>query len=1153
MYTMADLITVPLLQKHYEETKKVFAFKKDVVEEFATQNETIIEHGNTIEKHDVALDTHTNEINALQKLNNGITYWSETDNGVKSELTVPKNSVGFRVNSVGGKSLVVNQNFSFNMGYIGYVSCKGAISEKIVTLTELQKTMSVGFFNNYYKPITNHLYYCSCDILTSVPNVKVNRIRLEQGTLIEQKSVDVPTNVLYKYSSIFKASNNTSAFIFYFDLTNFNGGTTDKISISNNQIVDLTQSFGETVANALTIDVVEKILPYIPYTPPTVTHFGVDEFVGKSKNVLPLENVHSSYVNNYSVDGCTVRMKNNTGANVYPQTEFTLLDAGTYTITKDIYHWTDVTYIQIGDKNDYSHSIAGFDASYTFTLTQPTQCRYLWSIRDGADITFNIQCTKDNKADTEYIPYFEKHFPIPQAVKDLDGYGWSVGDVCNEVDFANSKFIKRVERVDLGSFNWIAGTNSTFNVSFSKFKTKNDYNVADNLLCGNYENMSRAGLFNKNTTKGIATQLNTLFVRDTKYSTVTELKNGLQGEYLYYELAEPIITDISDLLQPYEEIQNVKTIEIKTVNDYNVSVPYNVTYDIDYGERNKELMEQIETNKDDIVSLKKKNESLQRQVNILKASTEGIAWVGENDDTESYTKVNPLGAKGLELKSVGGKSLVVNQLVDITKKFTINQGASGYVIDGNNIVCTSNGATGQSIGIYQAFDVITNHLYYVSCKVNVSKNTKIRALGLENSNGCLIYNKPLVSANIDTFFDSVQIANTTTRSACVVYFDNAESGYVSGDKFSIKDFMCVDLTAMFGQGNEPSAEEFRKIFTNYIPYTPPTIKSIACNNVKVQGKNLCDGVVFLGGINSGRPYKSNTRDTPISSPFTTNNEYMGYIFVFKAKAGFTYSFSSKSKNTYGNGMKFWGLYDKLEDIISTSKIIQTGSGNTFTPTKDGIGIVSEVAQARNTVIEWSNLQLEISSAPTPYSPYNVQQFPIPQAIQQLDGYGWSAGDVYNEVDYANKQYIQRVGRVIVNGGTNEYWGVTGANTEIRAFISNVVNKKQNGKAICVGWDFGLANNLNEFDTQTDYIRFNVYNKATSVTEWRNYLTQNPITIYYELATPIVTDISDLLQDFDNTFECEGNGTITFENTLGEDYRVPIPNEVEYIVKVGDAL
>ena len=59
-------------------------------------------------------------------------------------------------------------------------------------------------------------------------------------------------------------------------------------------------------------------------------------------------------------------------------------------------------------------------------------------------------------------------------------------------------------------------------------------------------------------------------------------------------------------------------------------------------------------------------------------------------------------------------------------------------------------------------------------------------------------------------------------------------------------------------------------------------------------------------------------------------------------------------------------------------------------------------------------------------------------------------------------------------------------------------------------------------------------------------------LYYELETPIVTDISDLLtDDFLRNIEVEAGGSVTFKNSNGDSYRIPVPSEEEYIVKLSE--
>ena len=61
-----------------------------------------------------------------------------------------------------------------------------------------------------------------------------------------------------------------------------------------------------------------------------------------------------------------------------------------------------------------------------------------------------------------------------------------------------------------------------------------------------------------------------------------------------------------------------------------------------------------------------------------------------------------------------------------------------------------------------------------------------------------------------------------------------------------------------------------------------------------------------------------------------------------------------------------------------------------------------------------------------------------------------------------------------------------------------------------------------------------------------------VMLYYELETPIVTDISSLIpDDFLRNIEVEAKGSVTFKNSNGDDYRIPVPSEEEYIVKLSE--
>jgi hypothetical protein len=194
----------------------------------------------------------------------------------------------------------------------------------------------------------------------------------------------------------------------------------------------------------------------------------------------------------------------------------------------------------------------------------------------------------------------------------------------------------------------------------------------------------------------------------------------------------------------------------------------------------------------------------------------------------------------------------------------------------------------------------------------------------------------------------------------------------------------------------------------------------------------------------------------------------------------------------------------------------------------------------------------------PYAPYVCTAVTIPEVVQAIDGYGEGINaNVYNYIGWSKKQFAKHVGKAVFDGSTDEMWLTTPANntTEYNAFYvrqyAENAHKSRAGAAICdklpnrttTEW----YNNVDGFymgDVADKQILIRVPNSIANVAALRTWLAENPLTVYYELATPEVTDISDLLSA-DNYIEVEGGGSLTFENEYGYD----VPSEIEYQVGV----
>ena len=180
-------------------------------------------------------------------------------------------------------------------------------------------------------------------------------------------------------------------------------------------------------------------------------------------------------------------------------------------------------------------------------------------------------------------------YPIPEAIKALPGYGWSAGTARNYVDYENKRYVQCVQSVDLGTLSWVAGVGGKVSFQTSQVtgqKLTKNYSVPPNIICSKYSTKTQNELWGHINVTGITADANTdgyIDVNDTSYTDATAFKQAMQGVILYYELANPIITDISTLI-PDDFLRNIEveaggSITFKGGNDdYRIPVPSEEEY-----------------------------------------------------------------------------------------------------------------------------------------------------------------------------------------------------------------------------------------------------------------------------------------------------------------------------------------------------------------------------------------------------------------------------------------------------------------------------------------------------------------------------------------------------------------------------------------------
>lgn len=522
--------------------------------------------------------------------------------------------------------------------------------------------------------------------------------------------------------------------------------------------------------------------------------------------------------------------------------------------------------------------------------------------------------------------------------------------------------------------------------------------------------------------------------------------------------------------------------------------------------------------KTEITKMKLTDEEFKRQINTLYDINNESTLSIETDSETAYAKTVPTGAKLMSVKSVGGKSIVWNQLCNATN-------SNNYFINNNDGTITVKSGANDYFSINgKVFERFVSGHKYLALLRGFTSTPKLY-LRVDDASG-----QPWISTNKGSLFT----ASDTYEKPI----------YIRAYQYSGEDVNVIpqifDLTQMFGAGNEPSTvEEFEAMFpADYYPYNAGEVISADTESVVEQGRNLFD---------------------------VEKCAALGLYYGFEIDTNKTLQIALKDGKTCPTNVSF-GIVYVIDHVMANWLITSNGVGATITNSRDmtdstQIMVVcypgnketmQSIADAFDIMLVDGIYKPDTMPA---YAPFHRNVYPIPEAIRNLPGYGWSAGTAKNYVDYENKKYVQCVGSVDL--GTLNW--LSGVNVSFEAYdaprgiklthnyeiVPNVICAKYQSKTQNELWGKKYVTGITVNANVDGYIHVND-TAYTDATEFKQ--SMSGVILYYELEEPIVTDISSLItDDFLRNVEVEPLGSITFKNS-NDNYHIPVPSELSYTVK-----
>ena len=317
------------------------------------------------------------------------------------------------------------------------------------------------------------------------------------------------------------------------------------------------------------------------------------------------------------------------------------------------------------------------------------------------------------------------------------------------------------------------------------------------------------------------------------------------------------------------------------------------------------------------------------------------------------------------------------------------------------------------------------------------------------------------------------------------------------------------------------------------------------NNEKITTNVDDDGFIHVDIDNTGYSFEIFANYwTNISKNLITNHDYLGIIEVKEySGSGYNCFVGTENVSQFKTGITYWNQKTGIFIKKITTK-------DSFTDTYMMLrSFIQCPANSKVSITYRISIIADLTVTPDTftYQPYKETNYQIDLQDNEMVSLPKKIKDELLINKDGNVSLIKKVGKVIFNGTEQGWWLQENETNQYRIQLQGL---KQ--------WSSLLSNRFVENSNKEigtmlayspNYIWFMA--KETTLEDWQNYIKNNPITVYYELAEPQTISLgklSDLIstEQGSNTFAINGNIDTNISTTYALDLKKYIDNKISTV-------